>query len=569
MANYWDKVTSNRVARRRVLRSGAALSVGAAALALVGCGDDAPADDTGGAAATTAPSDQEEATGIGFTPSSGSAQSGGRFVFTWETNESFNPVSSWGEGTWLGGQHVYDRPLTSREDERRFVLEAMENIETPDPLTVIMKLKANQTFHDFSPVNGRSLTAEDVVATQEYVTGQTDAFDKVFVRDFLERAEATDDLTVVYHLKKPSAYLFGSSMLGSGTGQPIVPQETFDNLDTGKQVGSGPYFLDEAQLAVDYVYKKNPRFRESNLPYVDEREVKFIPDLAAQEAAFLSGQVHYLRRPTPVQFKTVTGAMGDQALGIRSPGLRNFLNHMNMTRNLPWQLDVRVREALWRLTDRQQVLDLAHDGEGIVPIGILPAALTEYQMDPGVVEPFFKEDVEKAKQLLTAANFDFDREFDILGGISGSTWEDSSKVLKEQWARAGIKTFISTVAGSAQLFQRESDNDWEIEVGGSPGNDTPSRALRIQHSDSWTDVYKGFALMDPEIDALIEESEITLDHEENVKLVKEVQLLCIQRFTSCYQIMTPNKLTLLNSKVQNFELTNVAPTYQLGMWIKE
>ena len=38
--NYWDKVTNNRIARRRLLRSGATLSVGAAALALIGCGDE-------------------------------------------------------------------------------------------------------------------------------------------------------------------------------------------------------------------------------------------------------------------------------------------------------------------------------------------------------------------------------------------------------------------------------------------------------------------------------------------------------------------------------------------------
>ena len=94
---------------------------------------------------------------------------------------------------------------------------------------------------------------------------------------------------------------------------------------------------------------------------------------------------------------------------------------------------------------------------------------------------------------------------------------DSSKVLKEQWARAGIKTFISTVA-----------SEFLIRL--------PVTMEIVVLSFTFT---------------------------------KEVQLLCIQRFTSCYQIMTPNKLTLLNSKVQNFELTNVAPTYQLGMWIKE
>jgi ABC-type transport system substrate-binding protein len=319
----------------------------------------------------------------------------------------------------------------------------------------------------------------------------------------------------------------------------------------------------EQRRDVFYLYKQNPNYwgqkQNPKFPYMAENAVQFIPDRSAQEAAFYGGQLDRWV-PSPIQMRTAKQRLANRGYFFyERPGFAstNYSFNLDTSRNLPFR-DVRIREAVWRLTDREKLNTLGYESAGEVPPGLLPTALKPYQVDPKDVEQYVKRDVAKAKQLLSAANYD-GKEYGIMTRGSGDILESVSLIAQQQLAEGGFKTVLQPQPGGAEFFARLTDKSWDMMFETPPGNDTPGQQLRTQHSASWSDVYKGFGIgmLYPEVDAAIEKSESTIDYEENRKQVLAIQKDCMSKFAASWEVVTHFELRIFSPRVQNFELSAV------------
>jgi peptide/nickel transport system substrate-binding protein len=551
---------SNVTNRRRFVLGSLGLVTGSAAF-LIACGgsEDKPQAQATAPGATTAPA----AAAATQTP-----KRGGRLLEAWYTStNNVNPTTNYTEGIILSGVKSYDRLISQRlgkDTAKEYVLEAAQSVEQPDPTTIIFKLRPGLTYQNRPPVSGRAVSAEDVVKDELY-RRDNPAVGNFFQNVSMQSVEAPDAQTVAYKLKTPNAYTFSSANLAA-LAQCIIPQELLGNLDSAWPTGSGPYELVEYNLNTRYFYRRFDGYRGagSGLPYIDEREVRILVDPAAQEAAFRSEQLHIWRVPVPTLIDALQRELGDKIV------LDEFLSTAIVTLSLngtrPPFNDVRVREAVYRVLNRQQYVDLLEGGHGQIAPGPLPVPLSEYQLDPKQTEKYFKPDPRAAKQLLDAAGFPYDKELDV-SALTTPRNNQGMEVFQQQASQIGIKTRLTPLPFADWISQKVATGNWDAWYAGHPANDSPQNVLRLQHTNTYTQhVYNG--LKDPQVDAMIEKSEQTLDRDQRIKLVKDIQIALLEKYTPFIVTHDYNDIWAHWKFVRNYEpMVTTQAMYLTDMWL--
>src|SRR5260370_3260644 len=163
-----------------------------------------------------------------------------------------------------------------------------ESWTQPNETTYVFKLRRGVRWQNRPPVNGRELTADDVVYSVERfrtIKGNANAY----MLSSLDRVEALDKYTVRFTLKEP--YVWFLDMLANSHAVAIVARECVEKLGDLKKpeatVGSGPWMLDSYRPNVGFTLVRNPGYFLAVLPHIARIEGAIDAHKASRMAAFL------------------------------------------------------------------------------------------------------------------------------------------------------------------------------------------------------------------------------------------------------------------------------------------
>ena len=276
--------------------------------------------------------------------------------------------------------------LLSRGDDLNVAPGLAERWEIPDPLTYVFHLHRGVKFHDV-----RQLTSRDVKWTFDSLLQGKIRSTKTAVYRLVDHIDASDDFTVVFHLKEPFATLLWNLSDGA---IGIVPYGSGDEVSR-QPIGSGPFKFVSAETDKQVTIERNDEYwgEKAHLARV---RFAVVPDATTQALELRKGSGDVtINSLTP---DTVLTLQQDPRLAVeRGPGTR--LAYLGFNLLDPVLKDVRVRQAIAYALDRKPMMEYLWRGEAQPARSVLPPQSWAYNGDVCS----YDHDAEKAEKLLDAA----------------------------------------------------------------------------------------------------------------------------------------------------------------------
>lgn len=276
--------------------------------------------------------------------------------------------------------------------------------ELTDDLAYEFKLRPGVLWQNIAPVNGRALTAQDIVFSFDRL--KTPGWPNAPLLASIGDSVALDDLTLRVELALEDADALLA--LADGHAKIVAPEVVamYGDLKDSPVVGTGPWVWQETGQDGGMEFLRNTTYFEDGLPFLDQLNITVmrsgpLANFAGsveldQVAAFRAGLVDVLS-VGPSEWEVIRRGDTDfQSVVSRRSGAGVVLAMNSQT---PGLSETAVRQAVFQAIDPWDYLDTVWSGQGFTSVGI-PVRESGWLLDRAEMRQNYFADPGKARQLL-------------------------------------------------------------------------------------------------------------------------------------------------------------------------
>lgn len=298
---------------------------------------------------------------------------------------------------------------------------------SPDAKTWTFTLREGVTWHDGSP-----FTADDVIYSLLWTANPDNGLAPAVAGVDLDGLQAPSPNTVVIPLVQPNL-LFPVTL-----GRVYIVKK--DATEFAEPVGTGPFVFESLVAGQQGTFTRNASYWDGGKPYVDTLTVKSLADDTARMNALAAGEIDMMAQ-VPYALAQTVSAQGLTLLNTPSLGSQAFY----MAVDEPPFDDVRVRQAIRLLADRDQLVQVALGGYGEAGNDLFGKGMEFYAEDL----PQRVRDVAAAKQLLADAGYGTGLEVTLQTSAVVPGMVEAATLFAQQAAEGGVTVTIEQVDPAA------------------------------------------------------------------------------------------------------------------------
>ncbi|MFC4948196.1 ABC transporter substrate-binding protein [Pseudonocardia sp. GCM10023141] len=516
-----DLVRAAGLSRRDLLRIGGLTGLGAF---LAACG--------------AGPGDRPEP-GAATTPT-GPAVRGG--TLTWALVADPATLTPFGVGNTSSVEvkNLVYESLVGWDKDLKVVPVLAESWTTPNPTTYEFTLRKNVFFH-----SGKELDSGDVKYSFELQKAPPAPGNVTAFYPKIASIETPDKYTVRFTMAQPDGTLLGyCAWLAYSF---VVPAGLYDRVDTRSNAdGTGPFMVrtyvpnDRVELA------RHPKYWQPDLPHPDALTLKVLPDVQARLANLVSGTIDGTTLSSDVAL-TLAGNANVEVLKGPTAAFREL--HFSLRGGKPWD-DVRVRQAINLVVDRQKLIDNVYGGDASYTSKIPPSYGSWPIPQDQLKSNYEKVDVAKAKQLMADAGQSGGFSVTMQAISSPDDYVQIAQILAEQLKQININVTVQPLEiGTFAKNDSAGSFEWSLTGRGMRG-DPSGYFTDFDPQGSTAKAWFAGGYSNTELNGLIYASIAETDQAKRATMYTRMQEIVLTEWPTM-PLVAPSKFQAVRKRLQN------------------